>query len=211
MANYKNLFFVTYCMKLLCFADVHADPASLTTLVRKARRADVLVCAGDLSLFGRSLQRSAQVLLRAGKPLLIVPGNHEGEEEVITLAKRYKHIIPLHRRVHKINDCAFFGFGGGGFSFREPEMETFARALKKSLPDARKKIFVTHAPPYHTVLDFLPWLQEHRGCKSTVRAIALLKPDLVLCGHFHETAGMSYTTGKTYVINPGRLGRIIEV
>lgn len=198
-------------MKILCFADVHSHKESLSQLVQKARDADVLVCAGDLSIFGQGLEKSTQMLTRTGKMMLMVPGNHESEEEVKELSRRFQQVIPLHKHIYTIGDYVFVGYGEGGFSFRDPGMESFFHKVRAHLSSHKKIIFVTHAPPYRTTLDYLPWLREHRGCKTTAEIIKHMKPTLTVCGHFHETSGKSCMMGKTLVVNPGPRGKIVHV
>ncbi len=198
-------------MKILCFADVHAHKESLDRLVQKAALADILVCAGDLSVFGNGLQKSIQVLARTGKTILIIPGNHESEEEVKNLAKSFPRVIPLHKRIYVLGDYVFVGFGEGGFSLQEPGMEAFFKKAQQHLSRDKKIIFVTHAPPYNTTLDYLPWLSEHRGCQTTVDIIKHIKPVLTICGHFHETSGKSCVIGKSMIINPGPEGKLIKI
>lgn len=198
-------------MNILSFVDVHARQASLRVIVEKAQKADVLVCAGDLSTFGRGLKTSLQILRRAQKPLLIIPGNHETEEELVHAIKGLSFVTLLHGKIKVVGECVFVGYGGGGFSFVDKGMASFVRGIEKKLPVGKKVVFVTHAPPYNTPLDYLPWLREHRGCKTTMDAIKRLKPVLTLCGHFHETAHKSCVIGKTLVINPGSTGKLLVV
>ena len=198
-------------MKILSFADVHAQKSSLKIIAEKARHADLMICAGDLSIFGHGLEQSLQALNKADKPILIIPGNHETEEDIRHLSQRFQHVISIHKRAYQVGDYIFVGFGGGGFSLREPEMEAFFKKIAHKLPQGKKLIFVTHAPPYNTVLDYLPWLKEHRGCKTTVDIIKMIKPHLVVCGHFHETASKNCMIGKTFAINPGCNGKIVSL
>ena len=41
--------------------------------------------------------------------------------------------------------------------------------------------------------------------------LGILKPDLVISGHLHETAGKEDKIGKTRLINPGPFGKILDV
>ena len=198
-------------MNILCFADVHAHKQSLKSLLEKAQKADVLICAGDLSVFGQGLDASMQMLDRAGKMILMVPGNHESEDMVKALSRRFQRVIPLHKQIYRLGDYFFVGFGEGGFSLREPEMEAFFKRVKSLLMKGKKIVFVTHAPPYNTTLDYLPWLGEHRGCQTTVDVIKQFKPILTVCGHFHETSGKNCWVGKTLAVNPGPQGKIVKL
>ena len=198
-------------MRILSFVDVHANRAALRRIAAKAKRADVIVCAGDLSMFGNGLRRSLQMLHQTGKPVLVIPGNHETEDELAAASRGLTKIVLLHGGMVQKGDVVFLGYGGGGFSFIDDGLEAYVRKMKQRIPREKKLVFVTHAPPYRTPLDYLEWLQEHRGCKSTMKMIKILHPELVICGHFHETARMSCVVGKTPVINPGCYGTITEI
>ena len=67
---------------------------------------------------------------------------------------------------------------------------------------------VTHIHPEGTIVDkmFPKW-----SSKGVRKAIDLLKPDLLLCGHVHEAEGVEDLIGNTKVINVGRNGKIIEI
>ena len=49
------------------------------------------------------------------------------------------------------------------------------------------------------------------GSKGIRKAIDELQPDLHLCGHIHESAGIEEVIDKTRVVNVGRSGRIFEL
>ncbi len=200
-------------MRLLCFADVHAGKTALAKLAKAGKSVDYLINAGDLSLYGSQYESSLKTLLHAGKKILMIPGNrpHETPEDVIRMTKKHHSLINIHKKVYRDGNYVFFGFGEGGFSFTAPGMEEKARQLKKHLQKDDKVIFVTHAPPYNTPLDYLPWMRSHRGCKTTIKVIKLLKPVLTICGHFHETAGKSCKVQQYLIINPGSHGRIVEI
>ena len=79
----------------------------------KSRLADILVCAGDLSVFGNGLQKS--INSAHGKTILIIPGNHESEEEVKILPKAF---ALFHYKESMFWRLRFVGFGEGGFPAR---------------------------------------------------------------------------------------------
>jgi len=51
----------------------------------------------------------------------------------------------------------------------------------------------------------------HVGCKSIREFIEENNILLSVCGHIHETFGGANHIGRTLVVNPGPLGRIIEI
>ena len=200
-------------MKILAFTDVHrADPRTikkmLFTLVKKAKHADLMLCCGDLSLFGSGFRQALKILTKAEKPLLIIHGNHEEEHTVESL--KMKYVIPFHRKSYRQGKYLFLGHGGGGFSLTDHKLEKRLSHLKEKIQPGDTVIFVTHGPPYHTELDYLP-LYGYVGCRSITKAIRELKPHLYLCGHLHENFNVRQKIGQTLLLNPGPLGTMIEL
>ncbi len=71
-------------------------------------------------------------------------------------------------------------------------------------------VLLTHSPPYG-FLDSLPMLPPV-GSRALRTGMRLLKPDIILCGHFHELKGIK-KSGNTIIFNPGALkdGRYGEI
>ena len=195
-------------MKILAFTDVHAHPKMLHQVARKAKDADLLLCPGDLTLFGQGLKSSLKLLTQAKKPLLLIHGNHEEEKVIENLHMPY--VIPFHRKSYRVGNILFLGHGGGGFSMIDHKLEKRLPQLKEKIQPGDTVVFVTHAPPYGTELDYLP-LFGHVGCKSITRAIRELKPQLFLCGHLHENFTIRQKWDKTLMLNPGPFGQLIEL
>ncbi|MBI2109754.1 hypothetical protein HYT58_01115, partial [Candidatus Woesearchaeota archaeon] len=102
----------------------------------------------------------------------------------------------------------FFAYGGGGFSRVNLDLEMYASKVSDKLKN--KLVLITHGPPANTKLDYLPWA-GHVGCVSIRKVIEKLKPDFALSGHLHETFNKKDKIGKTYLLNPGDEGTIIEI
>ncbi len=66
-------------MRILIFSDIHGDMRALERLV--AQTADIYIAAGDLSTFGRGLERCGELLRPLGERCWVLPGNHETHEE----------------------------------------------------------------------------------------------------------------------------------
>lgn len=197
-------------MKLLAFTDIHEDMRTLARIKRHIadERIDLAVCTGDFTVFGRSTKRVLEAMDSLGVPLILIPGNHEDDEEVAQLAQRCKNIHWAHERFVDVKGLRFFGFGGRGFSRREPDLEALERRHAKEF--TANTIVLCHAPPYNTALDEVDagW---HVGNESLRELIMRRKPMLVLCGHIHECFHSHDTLAGTTLINPGPDGEIIEV
>ena len=198
-------------MKLLAFTDTHLNKTALNRIKAKSLKykPELLICCGDISIFGSGLEKAAKFINNLNTKTLIIPGNHESPEEIKEICSKYKNLINLHRGVYEYKNFLFFGWGTGGFSFIEEEFEKIAKQFKKSYDKNKKIIFITHAPIYNTKLDDLP--MGHRGCKSTRKFIEDTAPILTLCGHFHENFKKQDKIKKTLIINPGPDGMLIEI
>lgn len=118
-------------------------------------------------------------------------------------------------------------------TYREEEEPVLAQRIDRvasqvTVP-AEKVIFNLHCPPYDTVLDEAPALNEdmtlvaagremkHVGSTAVREAIEKYQPTLSVHGHIHESRG-AVRIGKSLCINPGSsyeqgvlLGALIEV
>ncbi len=195
-------------MKILAFTDIHASSAYLKIIAKKARRADLLICSGDFTLYMRGFAKVIDALRKIEKPVLLLHGNHEDATQVLAAAR--DNIIFLHKQIYRVGNYLFLGHGGGGFALTDKLLEKRLPILKKYAQGAKKLIFVTHGPPFGTELDYLPWA-EHVGCRTITEAIRTLQPHLYLCGHLHENFRVKQQLGKTLMINPGPEGVLIEI
>ena len=204
-------------LRILAFSDLHGNEKALSALAKKARKAnvDVIICAGDFTVFEHNILRIMRKLDAIGKPVLLVNGNHEDAILVAEICKTLKNVRQLHRKIYcddRFPDYAFISHGGEGFDHVSEDFERFAATATnkiKQLQRLKKKIiFITHQPPHGTRLDFI-W--KHHGNKSYTRFVRKVQPLLHVCGHLHETQGKKDRIGKTALINPGPKGQIVEV
>lgn len=200
-------------MKLLAFTDTHGSLLALRRIEQKtkAQNPDLLVCAGDISIFEHGIVGIIRRLNKSNKKIIIVHGNHEDDSTFKKLAKLFKNIIFIHKTHFICNNSLFLGYGGGGFSIVDREFEKISAKFKKIIKQNKDKkiILVTHAPPYKTRLDRL--VEGHCGNKSIRHFVEKNKVDLLICGHLHENFGKEDKIGKTKVINPGPFGKIVEI
>jgi hypothetical protein len=200
-------------MKILCFVDIHGNIESLKKLVERAKKDDIdlVICAGDISVFGDKLGKLIEICSKIKKPFLIIHGNHESEEEISKACRPFNNCINIHKAGFSGADFTVLGYGGGGFSKIDKKFEKVSKVFKKIIKEKGKEkiILVTHAPPYNTKVDMIG--KNPVGNKSIRDFITEVKPDLVICGHLHENAGKQDKIGKTLVINPGYKGKIITL
>lgn len=195
-------------MKILVFTDVHGNPTAIKQVINKSKEADLLVCAGDIIDWG-DLEKTIKLFKEANKKILIIPGNHEDYSELKSLCKKYDFLVDIHLKKFKINDIVFFGFGGGGFSKIDKELQEIMEDLE--FDKNEKLVFVSHGPPFGTKLDYLDNMQSYRGSKTVREFIKKFHPKFAVCGHLHENEKKEDKLGDTVILNPGKYGKIIEV
>jgi len=200
-------------MKIFAFTDLHGDSEALRMIEDKIKKhkPDVIVCAGDLSIFGDHFTYLVSELDSFSLPVFLIPGNHETDSLIRHAEKMFENIKDIHKKTKLVDDCMFIGFGGGGFSLVDEEFEKLSAKFKHEIKKLKPKkiVLVTHAPPYNTKVDNIHG--NPAGNKSIRQFIAEVKPDLVVCGHLHENEGKTDNIGKTKIINPGYEGKVLVV
>jgi len=198
-------------MKILAFVDLHGAMSVLKKIVIMAKResADCIVCAGDITIFGNSLQQLLNTLDSVGLPVIIMHGNHEDESTMRRLCDKSKNLHFLHKGTYEIGDVMFLGYGGGGFSTTDDEFDAWAKKTMENVVEGKKIVLVTHAPPYGTKLD--PILDQPAGSKSIRQFIKQMQPKLAISGHLHENAGQKDKIDGTKLVNPGPWGMMLVV
>lgn len=200
-------------MKVLLFVDTHGNSGSMRRLKEKSRDAELLVCAGDFTIFENDMTQILREFNDIGKPVLLIHGNHETSSGVMIECEQLRNLHFIHRNYYIYDDIIFYGFGGGGFSIRDEsfarESELFMTEFRKLSENKRYKlVLVTHAPPYDTKLDDLG---GHAGNRSIAEFIKRHHPMLAVSGHFHENAGADDRMNITRMINPGPDGIILDL
>ena len=187
-------------MKILLIAD--EEDRGLWDYYRpeKLRGYDLIISAGDLK--GEYL---SFLVTMANRPLLYVPGNHDG---------RYARRPPegcenIDGRLVKINGLRILGLGGsmlysgGPEQYTERQMRRRINRLRLSLwRHGGVDIVVSHAPiaGFGDMDD-----AAHRGFECFKRLIDKYQPKLWVHGHVHKRYGVKFerehVIGRTRVIN----------
>ena len=201
-------------MRILAFTDIHGSKTAFRIIKKKIiyKKPDLLVCAGDISLFEHGFLSIMRKLNKLNRLIIMVHGNHEDEHIFIKYSKLFKNIIFIHKRHFIKDDALFLGYGGGGFSVVDKEFEKIAKTKFKKIIQINKDkkiILVTHPPPYNTRLDRL--FQGHCGNKSIRKFVEKNHLDLLICGHLHENFGKEDMIAQTKIVNPGPYGKIIDI
>ena len=199
-------------MKLLLFSDIHSDFPGASKLVELSLKVDVVVGAGDYCLARRGLDDIIAALSPIPKPAVLVPGNAESHDELARACRSWPNAYVLHGNQTTLNGVTFYGIGGGipitpfgawSYDFSEDE-------AKKMLQDLQSGgVLISHSPP-KGILD-MSSDGRSLGSEAVRESIGIKKPELVVCGHIHGSAGQIARVGSTTVINAGPDGIIWEL
>jgi len=203
-------------MKILIFSDIHGDLRALERVA--AQPADIYIAAGDLSTFGRGLERCGEILRSAAAPerVWVLPGNHETHEETQQFCGRFG-FLDFHRQVRPVpGKAGVLHWAGLGYSNPTPfdtpgeyTEEEIAEALK--LFEGLNSLFlVVHFPPHGTELDCVA-PGRHAGSRVLRAWVERVQPVQLFCGHIHECAGKRDTIGATGCFNVGKAGHLVEL
>ena len=116
-------------MKLLAFTDTHGSLSAFKRIKQriKSQNPDLLVCAGDISIFEHGIVGVLRRLNGLGKKIIMVHGNHEDDATFRKLSKIFKNILFIHKHHFIQNNVLFLGYGGGGFAMTDKEFEKLVK------------------------------------------------------------------------------------
>ena len=187
-------------MRVYAVADIHGKNERFERIRNNLSdlKANILVLAGDISNFtqpGKILSR----LNALPVPVLVIRGNSD-LKRVDHLFAAFPNCIPIHAVCTTIRSIPFVGIGGTlPIPFRSRICLNENLNLKKIEPLVNTHtVLVTHTPPYG--YQDLVMGRFHAGSKGLLKLIKKCRPQVMICGHIHEDAGIS-TVGKTRVVN----------
>ncbi len=194
-------------MKFLAFSDTHLLWALYDEIIARAfiEKVSFLVCVGDFSSRGRGAIEALSKFRSLHLPLLLVPGNHEYDPELMReVAKKFSFIINIDNDVKIIRKCAFMGCGASDWYWGSPKfLNSNAELVTKfrSKADlAEVKVLLTHCPPSESATGTGPEGADS-GSPMIRSLIESLVPDLVLCGHLHVPIAQEEYIDKSLVVN----------
>ena len=198
--------------KILAIGDIHGDSRLMKKLAQQAKEenVDIVILAGDLTYAEQEFKEVIKPFTDLKKQVLLIPGNHEGVATTDLLAEIYSPTKSIHGYSFIKNNLGIFGAGGADIGIHTISDAEIYKLLKKgneSVKNLEKKILVTHIHPEGTKSEF----SGFKGSKAVRKAIETFKPDIAICAHIHEAAGVEDKIGNTRVINVSRKGKIFEV
>ena len=198
--------------KILAIGDVHGNTRLLRELAEKAKREniDLIILAGDIVLSEDNVKDIVGPFAKAGKQVLMVPGNHETLATIDFLAEMYDNATNIHGYSFVKNDLGIFGAGGADVGENIVSDADLFYLLKRGyerVKGLKKKIMVTHMHPEGSKSEF----SGFQGSKAIRKAIKYFQPDILINSHIHEAGGIEEKMGKTRVINVSGKEKIFEI
>jgi Icc-related predicted phosphoesterase len=194
-------------MRLAYVVDVHDRFEAVSLALAEIGPIDVLVVGGDLTNLGTpaAVTRAIESWQLEAPQLLAVAGNMDSpaiDARLVELG------VSLDGRGVVIGELGLAGVSAAPHSplhtpYELPDSELGRRAEigLAAVRASRVRIFCPHAPPQGTACDLLR-SGEHVGSPTLRAIVEREQPDLVLCGHIHESRGEDMI-GVTRVVNPG--------
>jgi len=199
-------------MRLLLFSDLHRNLAAARALVQRSHDVDVVVGAGDFGTMRKGVDEVIQTLSAIERPAVLVPGNAESYEELMSACNAWPMARVLHGSSAKINGIEFWGVGGaipetpfGSWSYDFSEMD--GQRMFADCPQGA--VIVSHSPPKGAV----DTSSDGQSCGSVALrgTVERTQPLLVVCGHIHDCGGQSVDISGTPVVNAGPKGIVWEL
>ena len=198
-------------MRVLAFTDIHGSYDRVVGILSKERPFDAIVLGGDLTTHGTVSEATNAVrrFQEFGKPLFVVAGNMD----LPSFDALYDSLgVNINAKGAVLGEAGFFGIAGSPFTpmhtpyeISEEEIRRRAEAGWHDIHASRWKVFVPHAPPHGTKLDKI-LLGKHVGSSAIRTFVEENQPDVLVCGHIHESRGLD-AIGKTRMVNCGAAGR----
>jgi Icc-related predicted phosphoesterase len=198
--------------KILAVGDIHGDTGLVKKLVEKAKKekVDLIILAGDLTMAEESTDYIVGPFVKAGKKVLLIPGNHESTATIDFLAQMYPNTKNIHGYGFKKKDVGIFGAGTanmGIHAIRDSDIFELLKKGHREVRDTKKKVMVTHIHPLGSKSEMFGF----KGSKAVKKAIEKFQPEIAINAHMHEAGGMEEQMGKTRVVNVSKKEKIFEV
>lgn len=198
-------------VRALYVVDVHdrfdAVSAAVDAVSEPGRPIDVLIVGGDLTNAGSAddAARAIELWRPLAPTLLVVAGNMDSaaiDEQLVELG------VSIDGRGVVVDGVGVHGVSASGptpldtpHEVPDEELGRRAEAGQRDVADCRIRVFCPHSPPFGTACDRLA-SGTHVGSNALRSFVEREQPDLVLCGHIHESRGED-TIGRSRIVNPG--------
>ena len=194
-------------MRLAYLVDVHDHLAAASAALEEIGDVDLLLIGGDITTGGSpdDAERAISTLRSLVPRLFAVAGNMDSP----AIDARLEELgVSLDRRGVVVDGVGLFGVSAAPrsplntpYELDEDELARRIETASGQVASSSSRIFSPHAPPRGTACDRLP-SGEHVGSEAVRRFVEREQPELVLCGHIHESRGPD-RLGRSRIVNPG--------
>lgn len=205
-------------MRLLCFSDLHGSVVAARKLAAMANSegVDALVSAGDLATDELHVREMYEALAKIERPILSVPGNHDGEDAYDAHLVHGK-LTDIDGKQVELGGLTFAGWGIrwmdsslSGPDLRTQHVDSVLKLVTDRLAgvDPRRTVFVSHLPPWgvRAARDAADIDQGNVQLRAWVEAF---QPAAVVCGHVHLPHARTARVRNTIVVNGGAEGCVL--
>lgn len=187
-------------LRLVCVSDTHGNHRTMDV-----PEGDVLIHAGDFTLFGRrehALDFDAWLAELPHKTKIVILGNHENNAD---WNKQVAELLP-HATVLRQSDFQLSEDGPRffGTDFFWPIKKGTNNPYFEQIPEGTD-VILAHGPA-------LGCADGGQGCEALLAAVRRVRPALVVSGHIHRARGASELlheggqAGKTVLLNAANCG-----
>ncbi len=197
-------------MRIMAFSDLHHARGRAEILVEASREADLVIGAGDFCDMRQHLPEAMNLLSGISAPLVVVPGNAESDAELRDAAHIGTQV--LHGAGTTIDGLTLFGLGYGvpTTPFGEWSCDLSETQAAEMLARCEAAdILILHSPPKGVADMTSTGLPV--GSRAIFDAIERIQPKLAVCGHIHDSWGVSGQIGNTKVVNLGPTPNWFEI
>lgn len=194
-------------MRIAYAVDVHDRFDSVPRALAETGAVDLLVVGGDITTYGTptDVVRAIEAWRPLVPRLLAVAGNMDSP----AIDARLDELgVSVDGRGFVFDDIGIAGVSAAPHSplhtpyeISDSDLAARASAGLDAVKDCRVRVLCPHAPPHGTACDRLR-SGEHVGSLALRKLVEDEQPDLVLCGHIHESRGED-TIGTSQIVNPG--------
>lgn len=198
-------------MRIIAITDIHGAYLRVEAILEAEAPFDAVVIGGDLTTHGtlHEARTAIEMLQRFQKPLFAVAGNMD----LPSFESTYTELgVNINARGVLVDNVGIFGVAGSPFTpmhtpYELAEDEILRRSEEgwNFVRNAHCTVFVPHAPPRATKLDKIR-IGMHVGSLAIREFVECNQPDVLICGHIHESRGID-VLGKTQMVNCGQAGK----
>ncbi len=194
-------------MRLAYVVDVHDRSDAVPEAIAAIGDVDLLVVGGDITTGGTpdDAERAVENWRALAPRMLALAGNMDSPAIDARLTELG---VALDGRGFAFGDVGVFGVSAAPISPLRTPYELTDEELERriargfaAVEGCRVTVFCPHAPPARTACDRLA-SGEHVGSEVIRAFVEREQPDVVLCGHIHESRGAD-EIGRSRVVNPG--------